>query len=172
MSLLVKPMAYPQLYPPDNDDEDVHPTGVLRTMFVDQLDHHATEAIVDYLHTSTAPVRVAQLRVLGGAMARVPTQATAFGHRTSRFLVNLAALYQPPQDPAPHWAWVDRFAAALRDDGDPRTYVNFLGDEGQARIHQAYPGPTWDRLAAIKARYDPTNLFHLNQNIPYHRRPR
>jgi hypothetical protein len=96
---------------------------------------------------------VAQLRVLGGAMARVPAQATAFAHRTSRFLVNLAALYQPPQDPAEHWAWVDRFAAALHDDdGAARAYVNFLGDEGQARIHQAYPGPTWDRLAAIKAR--------------------
>jgi FAD/FMN-containing dehydrogenase len=44
--------------------------------------------------------------------------------------------------------------------------VNFLGDEGDARIRDAYPGATWKRLAAIKARYDPTNLFRLNQNIP------
>jgi FAD/FMN-containing dehydrogenase len=98
-------------------------------------------------------------------MARVPAQATAFAHRASRFMVNVAALYQRPEDAAEHQAWVDRFAAALQD-GDARAYVNFLGDEGQARIRQAYPGPTWERLAAIKARYDPTNLFHLNQNIP------
>jgi FAD/FMN-containing dehydrogenase len=44
--------------------------------------------------------------------------------------------------------------------------VNFLGDEGEGRIRDAYPGPTWDRLVAVKARYDPTNLFRLNQNIP------
>jgi FAD/FMN-containing dehydrogenase len=44
--------------------------------------------------------------------------------------------------------------------------VNFLGDEGVERVHAAYPGATWDRLAAVKARYDPTNLFHRNQNIP------
>jgi hypothetical protein len=44
--------------------------------------------------------------------------------------------------------------------------VNFLEAEGEARIRAAYPRPTWDRLAAIKLRYDPTNLFHLNQNIP------
>ncbi len=45
-------------------------------------------------------------------------------------------------------------------------YVNFVGDEGKARIHDAYPGETWTRLAEIKRRYDPTNLFRLNQNIP------
>ena len=45
-------------------------------------------------------------------------------------------------------------------------YVNFLGDEGEARVREAYPGPTWDRLAAVKRRYDPTNLFRLNQNVP------
>ena len=45
-------------------------------------------------------------------------------------------------------------------------YVAFLGDEGEARVRDAYPGSTWDRLAAIKGRYDPTNLFHLNQNVP------
>ena len=62
-------------------------------------------------------------------------------------------------------AWVTDFAAALRQ-SDGGAYVNFLGDEGEARIRAAYPGSTWDRLAAIKGRYDPTNLFRLNQNIP------
>ena len=45
-------------------------------------------------------------------------------------------------------------------------YVNFLGDEGERRIHEAYPPATYARLAALKKRYDPTNLFHFNQNIP------
>jgi hypothetical protein len=50
-------------------------------------------------------------------------------------------------------------------DGAPGVYVNFLGDEGEARVHEAYPGPTWDRLVAVKRRYDPTNVFRLNQNV-------
>ena len=49
------------------------------------------------------------------------------------------------------------------DDG---AYVNFLGDDGPARIRQAYPGPTWERLVAVKRRWDPTNLFRHNHNIP------
>jgi hypothetical protein len=160
---LVKPMPYPQIYPPE--EGDYHPTAVSHTMFVDAIDREATEAIVEHLQASTAPMRVAQLRVLGGAMARVPAEATAFAHRASRHMVNVAAVYQRPEQAPEHQAWVDRFAAALQD-GDARAYVNFLGDEGQARIRQAYPGPTWERLAAIKARYDPTNLFRRNQNIP------
>jgi FAD/FMN-containing dehydrogenase len=60
---------------------------------------------------------------------------------------------------------VTKFAEALNR-GDDAGYVNFLGDEGQARVRAAYPGETWKRLAAIKARYDPANLFRLNQNIP------
>lgn len=47
-----------------------------------------------------------------------------------------------------------------------KTAVNFLAEEGDARVREAYPGETWDRLVAIKRRYDPTNLFHLNQNVP------
>ena len=160
---LVKPMPYPEIYPPEQ--EGFHPTAVSRTMLVDAIDREATEAIVEHLQASTAPMRVAQLRVLGGAMARVPAEATAFAHRGSRLMVNVAAVYQRPEQAQEHQAWVDRFAAALRH-GDARAYVNFLGDEGQARVHEAYPGPTWERLAAIKARYDPTNLFQRNQNIP------
>jgi FAD/FMN-containing dehydrogenase len=63
-----------------------------------------------------------------------------------------------------HRAWVEDLATALRR-GDGGAYVNFLGDEGEARVREAYPGSTWDRLAAIKRRYDPTNLFRLNQNV-------
>jgi FAD/FMN-containing dehydrogenase len=162
---LVRPMPYPEIYPPEEEGGFPLAGRVLRTMFVDALDRDDAEAIVQHLEASTAPIRVAQLRVLGGAMARVPAEATAFAHRASRLMVNLAAAYERPGEAEVHQAWVDRYAAALGD-GDARAYVNFLGDEGQARIRQAYPGSTWKRLAAIKARYDPTNLFHRNQNIP------
>jgi FAD/FMN-containing dehydrogenase len=160
---MVKPMPYPEIYPPE--EEGYHPVGAVRTMFVDALDRPATETIVDRLQSSTATMAVAQIRVLGGAMARVPAEATAFAHRDRRIMVNVAALYERPEEAAVHDAWVADGAAALRQ-GIGGAYVNFLGDEGEARVREAYPGSTWDRLAAIKARYDPTNLFRLNQNIP------
>ena len=79
-------------------------------------------------------------------------------------MVNVAALYAEPADRARHEGWVTGFSAALHQaDG---AYVNFLGDDGPARIHEAYPGATYERLAAVKRRYDPDNLFRLNQNIP------
>jgi FAD/FMN-containing dehydrogenase len=162
---LVRPMPYPEIYPPE--EEGYHPTAVGHNMFIDTVDEQVARTILEYLQASTAPLSVAQLRVLGGAMARVPAEATAFAHRASRLMVHVAAVYQRPEEAAEHRAWVDRLAAALHDgDGDARAYVNFLADEGQARVHDAYPGPTWERLAAVKARYDPDNLFHLNQNIP------
>jgi FAD/FMN-containing dehydrogenase len=60
---------------------------------------------------------------------------------------------------------VTETAAALRQ-ADAGAYVNFLGDDGTERVRAAYPGCTWERLAAIKRRYDPGNLFRLNQNVP------
>jgi FAD/FMN-containing dehydrogenase len=160
---MLKPMPYPEIYPPD--EEEYHPMAVGHTMFVDEVDRAATETIVERLEASTAPMRVAQLRVLGGAMARVPNDATAFAHRDRRLMVNVGAVYEEPEDRAEHEAWVRACSAALQK-GETGAYMNFLGDEGEARIHEAYPGPTWDRLARIKARYDPTNLFRLNQNVP------
>jgi FAD binding domain/Berberine and berberine like len=160
---MVRPMPYPGIYPPEEDS--YHPTAVGRTMFVNAIDRSVAETIVDHLEASDASMRVAQLRVLGGAMARVPPDATAFAHRASPIMVNVAAFYEGSEDRAMREAWVSGFAAALRQD-DSGAYVGFLGDEGQARIRVAYPGSTWDRLRAIKGRYDPTNLFGLNQNIP------
>jgi hypothetical protein len=134
-------------------------------MFVDRVDLAVATSIIEHLERSDASMRVAQLRVLGGAMARVPRDATAFAHRSSRIMVNVAAFYEGEDDRPARQAWVDGFAATLRQT-DAGAYVNFLGDEGEARIRDAYPGATWDRLAEIKARYDPTNLFRLNQNVP------
>jgi hypothetical protein len=136
-----------------------------RTLFIDQIDRNAAETIVGYLQSSDATVRVAQLRVLGGAVARVPAEATAYAHRSRRIMANVAAFYDGPEDRARREAWVTDFAAALNQP-DSAAYVNFLGDEGEARVRDAYPGAIWKRLTAIKARYDPTNLFRLNQNIP------
>jgi FAD/FMN-containing dehydrogenase len=160
---MIKPMPYTEIYPPD--EEEYHPMAVGRTTFVDEVDRAATETLVERLEASTSPMRVVQLRVLGGAMARVPNDATAFAHRERRLMVNVAALYEEPEDRAEHEAWVAECSAALQR-GATGAYVNFLGDEGEARIRDAYPGPTWDRLARIKARYDPSNLFRLNQNVP------
>jgi FAD/FMN-containing dehydrogenase len=160
---LVRPMPYPEMYPPD--DGDYRPTAAALTMFTDAVDRSAAETIVDWLSASDASMRVAQLRVLGGAMARVPDDATAFAHRRSRIMVNVAAFYEGPEDRLVRERWVADFAAALRQ-SDTGAYVNFLADEGEERIRAAYPGGTYERLAEVKRRYDPDNLFRLNQNIP------
>ncbi len=160
---MVKPMPYPEMFPPE--EGDFHPTAIGHTMFVDKVDRDVAETIVRYLQASDATMRVAQLRVLGGAMARVPVDATAFAHRKRRIMVNVAAFYDGPEDRVVRQGWVADFAAALAQ-GDTGAYVNFMGDEGGAWVRDAYPGSTWERLAAIKAHYDPTNLFRLNQNIP------
>ena len=160
---MLRPLSYPELYPPENGA--YRPRATARTLFLDTVDRGVAERILEHLRASTAQMAVAQLRVLGGAMARVPAEATAFAHRTSRLMLNVAAVYATPDEAPVHEAWVTKAAAALRQ-ADAGAYVNFLADEGEQRIRAAYPGRTWDRLAAIKLQYDPTNLFRLNQNIP------
>ncbi len=160
---MVRPMAYPEMYPAEGDD--YHPIAAVQTLFTDRFGVLEAEAVMQHLEASDAMMRVAQVRVLGGAMARVPDDATAFAHRSRPILVNVAALYTEPSERPAHAAWVETFATALRN-GAPGAYVNFLADEGPDRVHESYPGETWDRLASVKRAYDPENLFRLNQNVP------
>jgi FAD/FMN-containing dehydrogenase len=160
---MVKPMPYPEIYPPE--DGSYHPIGYARTMFVDHIDRDIAGTIVEQLQASTAMMAAVQLRVLGGAMARVPTDETAFAHRRSKIMVNVAALFERIEELETHEPWVDGLAGTLHQ-GDDGAYVGFLGNEGEERIRAAYPDATWERLRTIKARYDPRNLFRLNQNIP------
>jgi FAD/FMN-containing dehydrogenase len=77
----------------------------------------------------------------------------------------VASAYPDPGEAATHEAWVDGLSKILGK-GDDEAYVNFLGDVDGSRVMEAYPGQTWERLREIKRRYDPGNLFRLNQNIP------
>jgi FAD/FMN-containing dehydrogenase len=160
---MLRPMRYPEMYPPE--EGEYHPIAAARTMFLDRVDHSVAELILDRLQRSSGSMAVTQLRVLGGAMARVPSDATAFAHRQSKIMANLAALYEKPEEKEVHEAWVTEFFSSLQQN-DKGMYVNFVGDEGEASIRAAYPNGTWERLRKVKAKYDPDNLFRLNQNIP------
>ena len=157
---MARRMPYPEVYPPE---EDFHPVAASRTMFAEHIDSAAAHSIIDHVESSTAFMAVAHLRALGGAMARVPSDATAFAHRDRSLLVNVAALYQADEQRDEHEAWVAQLSAELG--GAPGAYGGFLGDDGSERISEAYPTPTLERLRDVKRRYDPGNVFHMNHNV-------
>lgn len=161
----LRPMAYTDMFPPPPEEEEFHPTVVTETLFRDTFDLATARTVMAALDQSTAPAAVVQLRVRGGAMARVPVEATAFAHRGRGLMVNVAAMYEDPDERPAHRAWMDRQAAAPAE-GPTGRHVNFLGDDSDAAARAAYPGGAWDRLAAVKRRYDPDNLFRHNVNVP------
>jgi FAD/FMN-containing dehydrogenase len=161
---LLRPMPYAEIYPPE-PPPGFHPIASSHTMLVDGVERRTIETALERLEKSDAMMRVVQIRALGGAMSRVPADATAFAHRERRFMVNVAALYARPEESEAYQPWVTALAAEF-EQGEPAAYMGFLGDEGESRVREAYPKATWDRLAEVKRRYDPTNLFRLNQNIP------
>jgi ubiquinone/menaquinone biosynthesis C-methylase UbiE len=113
---------------------------------------------------ATSPLSMIHIHQLGGAMNRVGADATAFGHRDSGFVVNVLGMWPAPEDNEKHIDWARGLFAALQPYAHG-AYINFLGDEGQERVRSAY-GPNYERLVALKNKYDPSNLFRLNQNIP------
>jgi FAD/FMN-containing dehydrogenase len=160
---LLRPMRYPELVP---DDGRQGIMGVTRTMFTASVGTRQAQTILERLGESSATMAACEIRVLGGAMARVPAGATAFAHRESRIMLNAAAIYDPASSKrSEHVAWARALLAGL-DGRAPGAYAGFLADEGEQRVRAAYPGPTFERLAAVKAAYDPDNVFRLNQNIP------
>ncbi|HEX5937714.1 MAG TPA: FAD-binding oxidoreductase, partial [Actinomycetota bacterium] len=124
---MLKEMPYPGIYM--EEQGDFHPIATDRTMFLHRVDEDVAATLLDRIRTSDAMMAAAQFRVLGGAMARVPADATAFAHRSSKIMVNVAALFESVEDRPRYEAWVQSFADELRQD-DHGAYVNFLEDEG------------------------------------------
>ncbi len=101
----------------------------------------------------------------GGAIKRADKDATAFAHRDARYVVNVIGLWTEHENPDQHIAWTRNFSRAMKPFSTGQAYLNFLGDEGEARVKAAYDTTRYERLVALKNKYDPTNLFQLNQNI-------
>jgi hypothetical protein len=158
----VKPGPYMQMFPPE--ESRYKPVVAYRNLYF-APEPGAGRSVVGHLEAGEG-MRVIQVRVLGGAINDIATDATAYAHRGEAAMAQVVAFVDEPSLRPARQKWVDDFAAALKPTGNGAAYVNFLAAEGEARVRAAYPGATWDRLRAIKKRLDPQNLFHGNQNIP------
>jgi FAD/FMN-containing dehydrogenase len=159
---LVEPMPYSVLFDFLREPTQPGMFGSARSAFVSRMDDDLIDVMVS---ECPPPMSIVQLRVLGGAMARVPGDATAFAHRDKEFMFSFLGHAMTPDLGAVAHEWVERLWAQAggRADG---VYVNFLGsNDAPERIHEAYPGTTYDRLVEVKRKYDPENRFHGNQNI-------
>jgi len=162
---VIGPMPYPAMFAM-TEEASVHGfQHSVRSMFLRTLSNGVIHTIVEQAAAIMTPMTIVQVRVLGGAMSRVAKDATAFAHRDKQALVMITNFAPVSEDAEPSRARTERVWQALRPYADG-VYVNFLADEGERRIHDAYPPATYARLAALKKLYDPTNMFHLNQNIP------
>jgi FAD/FMN-containing dehydrogenase len=157
---MVGPMPYPAMYKFTEGAGEAGP-DFFRSSFLPGLDDTAIDAIVDR-HSRPGPFTMTQIRVLGGAMARVPSTATAFAHRNAPVMASIITI--PGASAEEALAWTEDYHREISG-ASTGVYSNFVADEGEARIHQAYPGATYERLVRVKRRIDPANVFHANHNI-------
>jgi FAD/FMN-containing dehydrogenase len=130
------------------------------------LTDDAIDTLVEHAFAVTSPKSYCIVFQLGGALARVGEDETAFSQRDAAHNVNINAVWTEDDVAGErHVAWARDFYSAMQPHARERVYVNFLGDEGAHRVRQAYGVRQYERLAKLKRRYDPTNFFRLNQNI-------
>jgi FAD/FMN-containing dehydrogenase len=134
-----------------------------RSSTLEELSDEAIDLIVEYGRARTSPFSQVLIQHLHGAASRVHPSGTAFAQRHESYILGIFAAWTD-EEAQKHIEWTRSFWTAIRGFAGPGVYVNFLGDEGQERIRASY-GLNYERLVALKNRYDPTNFFHLNQNI-------
>lgn len=132
--------------------------------YLSGLDAAAIATLIDAAAAFTSPGSDIKLAALGGALARTPEDAAAYGHRDAAILLNINTRWDSADSSTDHVGWTRALWTELHRLATG-VYVNFLGDEGENRIVQAYGEDKYRHLAEIKARWDPGNLFHINQNI-------
>ena len=156
-------MPYPELQ--TLLDESL-PYGIrcyLKAGYCASLSDSAIECIAEQTCPMTSAASTFDFHHMGGAVSRVSDDATAFSNRQSEFCFNVVGLWNDPAEDEIHKTWVRGFASALEPFGTGGVYVNFTADAD--RVRAAYGDDKYKRLQGLKQQYDPTNLFHLNQNI-------
>ncbi|MGK7870890.1 FAD-binding oxidoreductase [Falsiroseomonas sp. E2-1-a20] len=135
-----------------------------KSHFLPELRAEAIDVLIRLFEDVPSRMSVIGLQQAGGAIARVSADATAYSNRDAVFDCIPISIWEDAAQDAANIAWSRRVWEAMKPFATGGVYVNNLGDEGEARIRAAY-GDNYARLAALKAKYDPSNLFRLNQNI-------
>ena len=156
------PVPYPALYDLTHMAA-VSRSHAMRNAYLRELAGDTIDIVLDFVNRTTSPFGLVPLRELGGAMARVPADATAFAHRDKAFYIAVDNAWED-DSPERHVAWTDTFWKAIAPYTDG-AYAGFMHDEGDERVSAAYPPTTYSRLAAIKRQYDPANVFRSNTNV-------
>jgi hypothetical protein len=132
--------------------------------FVDELSDELIDVLVEAMRCVPSPYTIIAIEQMGGAVARLPDTATAFQHRKHEFSLLILSGWEDPADTDANVAWTRQVWEDTRPLTSSAVYVNYLGTEGDQRVRDAF-GVNHERLARVKAQYDPGNLFRLNQNI-------
>jgi FAD/FMN-containing dehydrogenase len=135
-----------------------------KSHLVDELTDEAIDTAVEHARGMTSPLSLFYFQHLGGAISRAGADTAAFGHRHGSYDFNILTVWRDPAESDVHITWARNLAAAMEPFGTG-VYVNNLGVEGADRVKAAYMPETYERLVALKDRYDPANVFRLNQNI-------
>jgi FAD/FMN-containing dehydrogenase len=160
---VVGPMPYPAIY--QFTEAAARPAvSTNRSVFVDVVDDSVVDVVREAYLGSPAATTLIQVRVLGGAVGDQPVDSTAYAHRGAPVHLMALAIAATPDDIGPCRGWAEDVLARLRGRA-VGAYANFLEDEGEARVREAYPLSSYRRLAAVKATWDPDNVFRRNQNI-------
>ena len=148
--------------------EPLFPPGRLnywKANFVDELSDDLVDVLVEAMTRVPSPYTLIAIEPMGGAISRVPPTATAFQHRSPSFSLLILSGWEDPADTDRNVTWTRDLFARTQPLCSDAVYVNYLGAEGHQRVRDAF-GVNYDRLVQVKQRYDPGNVFRLNQNIP------
>lgn len=134
--------------------------------FLEELPDEAVNVLVEHATKPVSPLTQIILVPMAGAIARIDEEATAFGQRSAPWNIHYLSMWPDPGDTAHNIAYTRAIATAMKPWTTGRAYLNFIGDEGKARVEAAFGPDKYARLQALKDRWDPENLFRHNQNIP------
>jgi FAD/FMN-containing dehydrogenase len=160
----IAPMAYLQV---QSAGDSVFPRGqryYWKAQFLREITDAAIDTLLSAYATAPSVMSLVVFQQVGGAIARVPATDTAYGNRDAAYDCFPISIWQDPAEDEANIRWARDVWAAMRPFSTGGVYANNLGEEGEDRVRAAY-GDNYQRLVALKSKYDPMNVFRLNQNI-------
>ncbi len=148
--------------------DPLYPPGLLnywKSHYLKELSDATIETILTHIQNVPSPLSEFHIHHQEGAVARASSDESAFANRDAAYVVNFLGKWVDPKDSERNIQWVRSFWDAMRPHATGRIYVNFSGDSTEEAVRASYGPEKYDRLAAVKAKYDPTNFFRMNHNV-------